>query len=97
MITLQITDAKAKKLDEVEDLALEEIRSALKGETAADDEVVKVAVKTLSMVAKNRQTSSHRAAIEFGMATSIATDEQLKKYIEVTNPQVQKALTGETK
>lgn len=94
MITLQITEAKAKKLDEVEDLALDTIRKALKGDIAADAVEVKVASTTLSVVSRNRQTSTHRSVIEFGMASSIATDGQLKKYIEVTNPQVQKALMG---
>lgn len=94
MISLQITEAKAKKLNEVEDLALDTLRSALKGEIASDAAEVKVASTTLSVVAKNRQTTTHSRAIEFGMATSIATPEQLEKYIEATNPQVQKALTG---
>lgn len=97
MSTLQISEAKAKKLDEIEDLALDTIREALKGEIAADAEEVKIAVKIASIVAKNRQTSTHRSAIEFGMATGIATPEELKKYIEITNPQVTKALTGKAK
>ncbi len=94
MVTLQMTEAKARKLEEVEDLALDTIKEALDGSVAADDEKVKVAVKTMSVVAKNRQTSTHRVGIDFGMASSIATDEQLKKYIETTSPHIQKALTG---
>ena len=94
MNSLQMTEAKAQKLNEVEDLALDTIKDALKGTIPADTEEVKVAVKTMSMVAKNRQTTTHRTAIEFGMATSIGTEEQLKKYIKATNPQVQKALAG---
>lgn len=94
MITLQMTEAKARKLEAVEDLALDVIKDALDETVAADDEKVKVAVKTMSVVAKNRQTSTHRVGIDFGMATSIATDEQLKKYIEVTSPHIKKALTG---
>ena len=89
-----MTDAKAKKLEEVEDLALDTIKDALDETIAADDEKVKVAVKTMSVVAKNRQTSTHRVGIDFGMATSIATDKELKKYIETTSPHIKKALTG---
>ncbi len=94
MFTLQMTEAKAKKLERVEDLALDAIREALDGTVPADDEKVKVAVKTMSVVAKNRQTSTHRVGIDFGMATSIATDEQLKTYIGATSPHIKKALAG---
>ncbi len=94
MVTLQMTEAKARKLEKVEDLALDAIREALDGTVEADDEKVKVAVKTMSVVAKNRQTSTHRVGIDFGMASSIATDEQLKKYIEATSPHIKKALAG---
>lgn len=92
MITLQMTVAKAKDLDEVEDLSLSIIKSALKDEIGADDDKVKVAVKMMGVVAKNRQTMTNRSAIEFGMATSIADADQLRKYVEVTNPQIKKAL-----
>lgn len=94
MITLQMTANKAKKMDEIEDLSLDTIKSALKGEKDADADEVKVAVKMMGVVAKNRQTMTNRSAIEFGMATSIASDEQLKKYISATSPHIQKALGG---
>jgi hypothetical protein len=96
MISLQMTEAKAKKLEEVEGLALDVIKGALDDTLAADDEKVKVAVKTMSVVAKNRQTLTHRVAIDFGMATSIASDKEMKKYIENTQPHIRKALTGKT-
>ena len=94
MISLQMTEAKAKKLEEVEDLSLDVIKEALNDTLASDDEKVKVAVKTMSVVAKNRQTLTHRVGIDFGMATSIATDKELRKYIETTSPHIKKALTG---
>ena len=96
MITLQITQEKEEKLSETEDLALDLIRDALKGTIEAGSDEVKVATKILCVVAKNRQTMTNRSAIEFGMATSIASEKQLKKYIEATNPQIKKALTGKT-
>jgi len=94
MATLQITEVKAKKMDEVEDLSLDAVKDALKGINPADSEDVKLAIKTLSVVAKNRQTSTHRSALEFGMVSSVATEEQRKKYIAATNPQIQKAIAG---
>lgn len=93
MKNLQMTEEKTKKLDEIEDLALDTIKQALKEEIDSDDERVKVSVKTLGIVAKNRQTSTHRSAIEYGMAANIATPEQLKKYINATNPQIKKTFT----
>lgn len=96
MITLQMTKAKAKGLEEIEDLSLITIKSALKDEIGADDDKVKVAVKMMGVVAKNRQTMTNRSAIEFGMAASIADDKQLKKYIETTSPEIKKALGGKT-
>tara|TARA_Y100000310_G_C20547650_1_gene746404 strand:+ start:878 stop:1165 length:288 start_codon:yes stop_codon:yes gene_type:complete len=94
MSALQINEEKAGKLNEVEDLSLGIVKEALNGVIDADDDQVKVATKMLSMVAKNRQTMTNRSAIEFGMATSIATDKELKKYVHATNPQIQKALMG---
>ena len=91
---LQVTDAKAGKLGELEDLSMTAIKAALTGKKASDSEEVKIAVKVLGIVAKTRQTLTNRSAIEFGMASSIGSDEQLKKYVAVTNPQVQKALKG---
>ncbi len=91
---LQMTEAKAGVMSEIEDLALAKIKQALNGETDADAEDVKIAVKVLSTVSKNRQTVMHRDAVEFGMAQFIADDEGLAKYIAVTNPQIQKAISG---
>lgn len=94
MNNLQINEAKAQKMDAIEDLSLDAIKNALEGNVPADEETVKVAVKMMGVVAKNRQTLTHRGAVEFAMASSIATEQQLKKYIEVTNPQIKKALGG---
>jgi len=98
MTNLQITDAKAKKINEAGDLALDICINALKGKVAPDAEEVKLSMKMLSVEAKNRQSSTHQVAIEFGMAQSIASDpKQLKEYIGITNPQVRKALEGKVK
>ena len=96
MSTLNITEEKAKKLSEIEDLSLGTIKEALNGVMNADDEQVKVATKMLSVIAKNRQTMTNRSAIEFSMATSVGTEGQLKKYVAATNPHIQKALGGKT-
>lgn len=92
MINLRMSADKEKKMDEIEDLSLNTIKETLKGVTDAEDEVVKVAVKMMGVVAKNRQTLTHRSALEFTMATSVATEKELKKYVKNTSPQVQKAL-----
>ena len=94
MVNLQVTEAKAEKMGELEDMSMAKIKAALQGKAASDSEEVKIAVKVLGIVAKTRQTLTNRSAIEFGMASCIGTEEQLKKYVAVTSPQVQKALTG---
>jgi len=94
MKTLEMTEQKAERLSEIEDLAIDVIKDALNGVNDADDEQVKVAVKTVSMVAKNRQTLTNRAAIDFGMARMTSDDKELKKYVDSTNPQIRKAIAG---
>lgn len=93
MSNLDVTEMKAGKLNKLEDSAIQILQGFVDGNRDCD-EVVKGSLKIMNVVAKNRQTVTHRTAIEFGMATSIATEEQLRKYIEVTNPQVKKALAG---
>jgi len=92
MSRLDVTKEKAAKLSEIEDLSLDTIKEALSGKVDAGEEEVKVATKMLSVVAKNRQTMTNRCAIEYNMAANVGTEEQLKKYVAVTNPQIQKAL-----
>ena len=95
---LQITEARAKKINEAGDLSLDICINALKGKVAPDAEEVKLSMKMLSVEAKNRQSATHQEAIGFGMAQSIAkSPKHLEKYIRITNPQVQKALEGKTK
>lgn len=94
MNNLDISEAKASKLSKLEDAALEILQSCLDGNRDFD-EISKSSLSIMSVIAKNRQTSTHRKAMEFSMACSIATEEQKKKYIAATSPQVLKALTGD--
>lgn len=97
MNSLEITENKAGKLNEIEDLALDITKDVLKGIQPGDSEEAKIAMKTLGIVAKNRQTTMHGKAIEFSMAASIANDKELRRYIKVSTPHVVKALTGKKK
>lgn len=92
MNNLHMSAEKEKKMDEIENLSLDTIKETLRGVTDAEDEVVKVAVKMMGVVAKNRQTLTHRSALDFTMASTVATENELKKYVKNTSPQVQKAL-----
>ena len=89
---LNINIEKAAKLNEIEDAALDLIKQAFKREIAADSEEVKMAIKMLGVVSKTRQILTNRVAIDFDMAKFIATETGLKKYVEATNPQIQKAI-----
>lgn len=86
-----MTTQKIRKMDKVEDLSLDVIKNALETGADSDDEQVKVAVKMMGVVAKNRQTMTNRSAIEFSMANRVGTDTELKSYVKATNPQIQKA------
>ena len=95
MNSLDMTKSKTEKLEALEDLAINTLTEALKDERGVDDKT-KIAMKTLNMVAKNRQTMTAREGIRFSMAQSIAKDGQLAKYVSTTQPEVRNALTGTT-
>jgi len=94
MNSLQITDSKEDQLNEIEDLSMAKIKGALNGNIASDSDEVIIAVKMMGVVAKNRQTLTHRVAVEFNIASMVGNETELKKYVQVTNPQIQKALAG---
>ena len=94
MRALDITESKAQKFDVMEDKAIELIEKVLTEEREVDD-LTKVALQSLSIVSKNRQTLTNRQAIGWSIANTIATPEELKRYIAVTNPELTKILTGE--
>ena len=96
MTTLTMTEAKADHMNAIEDASMDIIQQALSGKLDADGDNVKIAVKMMSAVAKNRQTMMHRGAVEFRMVMAIASEAEMKKYLEATNPQIKKAL-GEKK
>lgn len=95
MSNLDLTKAKIANLEKLEDVAIRTLMQTLDGEREVDDKV-QVAMKVANMVAKNRQTMTAREGIRFSMAQSIGTNDQLKKYITISQPEVKKALQGKT-
>lgn len=94
MRALDVTEKKAKSFDEMENKAITVIEKVLSEGRDVDD-LTKVALQSLNIVAKNRQTLTNRQAIGWSIAHTIATPEELKKYIEVTNPELSKLLQGD--
>lgn len=92
MNDLTMLPKKIEQMDKMEDLSMEAINAALNDEIDADGDKVKVAVKMMGVVAKNRQTLTHRKAVDFNMAGVALSDEQLRKYVNATSPQIKKAL-----
>lgn len=92
MSYLEISETRSQKFDEVEKLALDVLIKALKDGGEIGDEVT-IAVKTLNMVAKNRQTLTAREAIRWSMVQTLDDPIQLKKYIGFSEPEIKKALT----
>jgi hypothetical protein len=86
-----MSEQKCNKMSELEDTAIDMLLSALKGNRDVDEEV-KVAMKALNVVAKNRMTLSHRRGLDFAMARITMTDDELKKYAQVTTPEIKKLL-----
>lgn len=93
MAQMELTPQSEQKWTELEQISLDAVRSAIQRGGELDDSE-KAAVKTLGIAAKNRQTSTARAALHFNMASSIADPEELKRYIQTTSPIVVKALTA---
>ena len=90
MKDLEINEKKAEKLDKLETSAIDIMVGVFEGKK--DSEEAKDAIKVMNIVAKNRVTQTARMALGFNMASAIANEKELKRYIEVTSPQI-KALT----
>lgn len=94
MKNLDVSEAKAKKLDEMENKALDILNSFFQGNWDFSDKV-KLAMQGLSVVAKNRQTLTAREGLRFNMVSTITDDPKaLKKYIRATSPEIGKLLPG---
>lgn len=93
MANLAISSEKEQKLDKLESSAIEIMQEVMDDKRDVDD-TAKAAVKLLGVVAKNRQTMTAREALGFNMASVISNEKQLKKYVEITNPQIKKAISS---
>lgn len=96
MRALDVSENKAAKFDAMEDKAIKIIEQALTESREVDD-LTKVALQSLNIVAKTRQTLTNRQAIGWSIAHTIASPEELKRYIAVTNPELTKILDGSKK
>lgn len=88
MKTLELSDVKAAKLDELETLAIDSAKGIFQAETGEITDAERAAIKILAIVAKNRQTMTAREALHFNMASALSDPEQLKKYVQTTCPQL---------
>lgn len=91
MNSLDLTEEKMKRMNEVENNALIIVDDVLKDQRTVDD-TAKIAMKTLNMVAKNRQTMTAREGYRFNMAFSVANEKELRRYIIATQPEIKKYL-----
>jgi len=93
MSSLDMSKQKIEALDELETLAIKTLTEAMNDVRDVDDKV-QVAMKVANMVSKNRQTMTAREGIRFSMASSIADEKELKRYIAITQPDIKRALSG---
>ena len=93
MSNLDLSEVKSEQMDKLETTAMSVIQDVLEEKREVDD-VAQAAIKTMSMVAKNRQTQTARMGLSWNIAATIGDDEALKKYVEITTPKIKKALAG---
>ena len=91
-MSLEMTESKQEQMGALEDKSIEMLMGVLNGNPV--DDAAKMAMKTLGVVAKNRQTLTAREGIRFAMARMVASPDQLKKYVESTQPEIKKLTSG---
>jgi hypothetical protein len=96
MSNLEISDNRAKQFDRLEESSINVIQEYFDGTRQGGDEVV-TARCMLSVIKGNRQTQTARVALKLNMVQMLADEKQLKRYIEATQPEIKKALTGKHK
>jgi len=89
MTNLEMTDEKCKMLSELEDKAIEVVLAVLSGDKDVDDRA-KLAMNSINAVGKNRQTLSHRRAVEVGIARMAFAEDELKAYLQATAPEIKR-------
>lgn len=95
MGNLDLTDAKMKNLNNLEDVAVRTLTQFLSDEREYDEKV-SMAAKVANMVSKNRQTMTARECVRWTMIQEIGTEKQKCQYVAATQPEIQKVLTGKT-
>ncbi len=58
------------------------------------DDAAKLAKDALSVMAKEDQTAGAKEAVQFQMVASFADEKEKRKYVQATQPQIQKLLGG---
>lgn len=96
MNTLVLSDTNAEKYSEMENQALDKVIKFLKGDLDYGDEI-KISIQGLNILSKNRQTLTARQCLRFAMVRASTDDPKLiKAFIDSTNPEMGKLLTGKT-
>jgi len=91
-MNLDITEAKAEKLGELESKAMDVLLGVMNG--ALVDDQAKVAMQVMNTVAKSRQTLTAREGIRFSMVKHVANKEEMRQYITSTQPQIKKLVSS---
>ena len=92
MANIEMTKEKAEKFNRLEAKAIDICAGVLDGGTV--DENAKFAMQSLKVVSQNRQTANAHEACKFGMALTIGSESELRKYVKATQPEIKKLLTG---
>ena len=91
-MSMELSKDAEEQYGKLELTCLKKLQRAMEEDETND--VVKQAKEALAIIAKNRQTLSAREAVRFSMVASFGDEAQKRKYVEATQPQIRKILTG---
>jgi hypothetical protein len=91
MSSLDISEEKAKKFSKIEDSALDIIQEYFDGTREGGDEII-TARCMISAVKGNRQAETVKHSLNFNMVQMVADENQLKKYVKASCPEIKKLL-----
>ena len=91
-MSLEMSKEADEKYRKLELTCLDKLQKAMEADETND--VVKQAKELLAITAKNRQTLGAREAVRFQMVASFADDKEKRRYVESTQPDVRKMITG---
>ena len=84
---------KAQQLEDLETASIKVVTDAVKGKEK-DGKKAALAMKAMNTVAKHRQLIASDTKTKWSMVKSLTDRKQMRKYVESTQPEIKKLLSG---